>query len=197
MVYEDEVTVEIETGLEEFKEYLKKLNFKIEEEYYINDIYMIKKDYEIKGNYLEALKNCVLIRSIVDSNGEKNLITYKSKEYNEKNEIIKQGKTDCRVYNVMDAQKLLQDIGYKELIRICDKITVCSNGNDEFALQEVNDKHVYIEIEAKCNYINKVYSGIDEMKDVIKKYNIKIKGDNYFAKKAENELIEKYGKKGV
>ena len=30
------------------------------------------------------------------------------------------------------------------------------------------------------------------MKNVIKKYNIPIKGENYFVKKAENELKETY-----
>lgn len=67
---------------------------------------------------------------------------------------------------------------------------VYSNGNDEFVVQIVNNKHLYIEIEEKCNYTDKIYKTIDEMIDVIKKYDIPIKGDNYFVKKAEIELKE-------
>ena len=195
MEFENEITVELDTNLEKTKEYLEKLNFKIKEEYIVKDIYMVKKDIKETSNYLDMLKNCVLIRSIITDNEEINLITYKYKEYNENKEIIKQAKANCKVYNVQDAKRILECIGYVELIRINDSLIVYSNGEDEFVLQNVNGKHIYLEIEEKCNYINKVYKSIDEMKEVIKKYNILVKSEDYFVKKAEIELIEKYGKK--
>ena len=67
---------------------------------------------------------------------------------------------------------------------------VYSNDVDEFAVQVVNNKHIYIEIEEKGNYIEKTYKSIDEMIEVIKKYEIPIKNENYFVKKAEIELKE-------
>ena len=194
MVFEKEVTVEINLSLEKIKEYFESLNFKLKEEYSINDIYMVKKDFiDSTNNYLEILKNCVLIRDIIEKDKEIKMITYKYKEYNENGDIVKQGKSDCRIYDVANAKELLESIGYIELIKINDNIMVFSNDYDEFALQDVNNRHIYLEIEEKCNYI--VYSGIDEMKEVIKKYDIPVKSENYFVKKAEIELMEKYGNK--
>ena len=71
---------------------------------------------------------------------------------------------------------------------------VYANDKDELVIQEVNNKHIYIEIEDKCHYTKIVYNSIDEMKEVIKKYSIPIKNNNYFVKKAEIELKETYNK---
>ena len=81
---------------------------------------------------------------------------------------------------------------YEKLINIFNHSIVYSNGIDEFVVQCINDKHIYIEIEDKCNFINKKYESIEEMINVIKKYKIPMIGENYFVKKAENELKETY-----
>jgi len=59
--------------------------------------------------------------------------------------------------------------------RINDHMLVYANDTDELVIQNVNKKHIYIEIEDKCS----VYNSIDEMKDAIKKYSISIKGNSY------------------
>ena len=69
---------------------------------------------------------------------------------------------------------------------------VYATDNDELAIQNVNNKHIYIEIEDKCNYANRFYNSIEEMKKVITDNSIPIKNDDYFVKKAEQELQEKY-----
>ena len=69
---------------------------------------------------------------------------------------------------------------------------IYASETDEVAIQNVNGKHIYIEIEDKCNYANRIYKSIDEMKEVIIRNSIPIKGDNYFVKKAEIELSETY-----
>lgn len=61
---------------------------------------------------------------------------------------------------------------------------------DEFVIECVNSKHIYIEIEDKCNYIDKCYKSDEEMKDAINKYNLPLKQNNYYAKKALDELNE-------
>ena len=58
----------------------------------------------------------------------------------------------------------------------------------EFAVEFVNDKHIYIEIEQNNKYLS-----IDEMKAVFSKYNIPVKGKDFFVKKALIELKERYG----
>jgi len=121
-------------------------------------------------------------------------LTYKYKEYDLNGNIIKSGKADCNVYSITDACNFLEALEYKKIITIRDHLTIYSNETDEIALQEVNDKHTYIEIEEYSNHINKTYT-LDEMKKVFNKYGIPIVSNNYFVKKAEIEMIEKYGKK--
>lgn len=116
------------------------------------------------------------------------LITYKYKEYNDKKDIIKQGKIDCGVISISDAKSLLELIGYKELIQIRDHLIVYVNDKTELAVQFINDKYIYIEIEEKSNYVSRKYDSIEEMIDNLKQYNIPIKSDNYFVK---NEYLDK------
>lgn len=191
MKYENEITVETVCGLQELNNLLEKLEFKVMEEYDVFDIYMLDKNYNNTENKLELLKHCILIRDIVGKDEETKKITYKYKEYNEKEEIVKQGKSDCEILDIEEAKNLFEALNYEELIRINDHIIVYSNNIDELAVQVVNNKHIYIEIEEKCNYINKKYNSLDEMKNVVSKYKIPIKEENYFVKKAEIELEEK------
>lgn len=191
MKYENEITVETVCSLQELNNLLEKLEFKVMEEYDVFDIYMLDKNYNNTENKLELLKHCILIRDIVGKDEETKKITYKYKEYNEKEEIVKQGKSDCEILDIEEAKNLFEALNYEELIRINDHIIVYSNNIDELAVQVVNNKHIYIEIEEKCNYINKKYNSLDEMKNVVSKYKIPIKEENYFVKKAEIELEEK------
>ncbi len=191
MKYENEITVETVCSIQELNNLLEKLEFKAMEEYDVFDIYMLDKNYNNTENKLELLKHCILIRDIVGKDEETKKITYKYKEYNEKEEIVKQGKSDCEILDIEEAKNLFEALNYEELIRINDHIIVYSNNIDELAVQVVNNKHIYIEIEEKCNYINKKYNSLDEMKNVVSKYKIPIKEENYFVKKAEIELEEK------
>ena len=192
MNFENEITVLVNSELNDIKEHLSDLGFKVMEEYCVNDIYMINKCYVDNEHSLELLKKCVLIRDIIDESGSKKFLTYKYKEYNDKEEIIKQGKINVKVDSIDNSRRLLEALNFEKLISINDNLTVYSNGVDEIVLQCVNNKHIYIEIEDKCNYIDKKYNSIEEMIDVIKKYNIPIKDDNYFVKKAYIELSEVY-----
>ena len=192
MNFENEITVLVNSELNDIKEHLSDLGFKVMEEYCVNDIYMINKCYVDNEHSLELLKKCVLIRDIIDESGSRKFLTYKYKEYNDKEEIIKQGKINVKVDSIDNSRKLLEALNFEKLISINDNLTVYSNGVDEIVLQCVNNKHIYIEIEDKCNYIDKKYNSIEEMIDVIKKYNIPIKDDNYFVKKAYIELSEVY-----
>lgn len=190
MKFEKEITVEVDATLNEIKLILKNKGFKIKVEYDVNDIYMINKNDKKGNNYLDLLKRCILIRNVIEKNKNTKKLTYKYKEYNDNKDIIKQGKIDCCIDSIENAQQLFEALNFEKLINISDHILVYSNGVDEFAVQSVNNKHIYIEIEEKCNYTEKFYQTIDEMIDVIKKYNIPIKYEDYFVKKAEVELKE-------
>lgn len=191
MEFENEVTVEVDYSKEELYSILKKNGFKICEEFDINDIYMVDTKYNNLINPLELLEHSIIIRDIIASNSKK-LVTYKYKEYNDKEEIIKQGKVNMEIKSIQEAINVFKCLKYEKLVTVNDHIVVFSNGLDEFALEFVNDKHIYIEVEEKCNYSKTRYNSIDEMKELFKKYNIvKIKNNNYFAKKAKDAIVEK------
>ncbi len=191
MKEEKEITVEVSYTLKELIEILNKNNFKLKQTYDVNDIYMIDKNYLKEKDPLKLLNHSLLLRHIILENREKKLITNKQKIYNDKKEIIKQSKIDLKVYSIKEAKDFFETINYQELIKINDHLLVYANKEDELCIQMVNDKHIYIEIENNCSFINKVYDNIEEMKKVFKKYNIKIKDNNYFVKKAEIELNER------
>ncbi len=193
MNYENEITVEVDTGLENIIEILENKGFKLKETVDYNDIYLINKK-DKKGNYLSMLNKCVLVRNIIEEHNETKSLLYKFKEYNKKKEIIKQGKVEVKIDDIDNTKLLLEKLGFEELIRINDHILIYASEKDELALQYVNNKHVYIEIEDECRYTNSCYKSIDEMKNVIINNSIPIKDNDFFVKKAEIELQETYDK---
>jgi len=189
MIYDNEITVEVDLDILELKNILTKNNFIIKEEYDVNDIYMFDKKCEVTSDYLEILKHCILIRNVIKETKNIKEIVYKYKEYNEKKEIIKQGKVSCYIENIKDAKTLFEILGYSKLIEIHDHLMVYTNGKIEFAVQLVNDKHIYIEIEEENN-LKYGYRNLEEIKKEFNKYNIPIKNNDYFVKKAEIKLSE-------
>ena len=195
MKYENEITVEVNTTLQDLISILENNGFKLKETYDLNDIYLINK-VDKKGDYLSMLNKCVLIRHIIEENKETKMLTYKYKEYNENNEITKQGKVKVKVDDIDNSRLIFEKLNFEELIKINDHMLVYATDKDELVIQNVNGKHIYIEIEDKCNYADRFYNSIDEMKAVIIDNTIPIKDNNFFVKKAEIELQETYGKVG-
>ena len=189
MKYENEITVQVTCNYEELHSLLIKQGFKIIEKYTIIDEYLISKDYDLKNkNYLDILKECVIVRYI--ENIVKELL-YKYKEYSNNGDIIKQAKVSCKVNDIKEASNFMKTIGYKELIHIQNNSVVYTNDKIELAVQLVNDKYIFIELEDKSEYLNKTYSSIEEMKEEINLYNLPIVKDKYFAKKAAIILEDK------
>lgn len=189
MNYENEITVEVDTNLENLINILEERGFKLKEEYDLNDIYLINKN-DKENDYLSMLNKCVLIRHVIEKDKETNILTYKYKEYNENKEITKQGKIEVIIDDINNSKLLFEKLNFEELIRINDHMLVYATDKDELVIQKVNNKHIYIEIEDKCHHSNRVYNSIEEMKNVIISNSIPIKYDNYFIKKAEIELQE-------
>ena len=65
MNYENEITVEVDTNLENLINILEERGFKLKEEYDLNDIYLINKN-DKENDYLSMLNKCVLIRHIIE-----------------------------------------------------------------------------------------------------------------------------------
>ena len=188
MKMETEITVLVKSTYDDLKKRLEQNGFTIQEEYYLNDIYMINNDIDIsKLKTLDILKKCVLVRDIVDI---KKVLLYKYKKYADNGDILEQGKVECPIEDINKAVKFMETINYNELFRIYDKCIVFANKEDEIVVQLVNDKYIFIEMESVCEHINKTYKSVDELKSSINKYDLPIDKSNYFVKKAQIILEE-------
>lgn len=191
MKLENEITVEVLTNKENTIKAISNNGFKLEKEYDINDIYLVKKEFENCKTYNELLNNSILIRDISEEPNTRKMITYKQKHVDDNGSILNQINANVEINNIDDAYNMLKLIGYIDLMKISDHIMVYQKDNgDELALQFVNDR-IYIEIEEKCQHTGKIYESLDYMKSIITNLNLPIKGENYYAKKAEDILNEK------
>lgn len=191
MKLENEITVEVLETKENVIKSIFSNGFKLLKEYDINDIYLVKKEFENCKNYNELLNNSILIRDISEKPNTRKLITYKQKHIDDNGNILNQINANVEINNIDDAYNMLKLIGYMDLMKISDHISVYQKNNgDELALQFVNDR-IYIEIEEKCEHTGKRYESLDYMKSIIKNLNLQIKDENYYAKKAEDILNDK------
>lgn len=182
MNYENEITVKVNTTYDKLHDILLKNNFIIKEEYTVKDTYMINKEIDItKLNDLEVLKQCILVRDVVDI--EKSLV-YKNKEYDSEGNIIKQSKIKCPILDIEKGIKFMEEINYIKLFNIIDKCIVYVNNDNELVVELVNDKYVLIELESNPEYINKKYTCYLDMINELNSYNLPIDKTNYFVKKA-------------
>ena len=186
---ENEITVEVDTSLEDLIKILKSKGFKQREEFDYNDIYLINKN-DREDDYLSMLNKCIIIRNIIENKKDTKFLVYKHKENNDNKEIIKQEQVKIEIDNIDNTKLLFEKLGFEELIRINDHMLVFATDKDEFVVQNVNNKHIYIEIEDECRYANRFYNSIDEMKSVIIDNSIPFKNNDFFVKKAEIKLKE-------
>lgn len=193
MKFENEITVEVTTDLKSLIGLLESKGFVLKETYDLNDIYLINK-IDKSDDFYDMLSKSILVRDIIEENKETKKLTYKYKEYNDLKEITKQGKVSVNIDDIDSAIELFKRLNFEELIRINDHMLVYATDKDELVIQNVNDKHIYIEIEDDCHYADRFYNSIDEMKEVINSNNIPIKDENYFVKKAIIELEETFNK---
>ena len=182
MNYENEITVKVNTTYDKLHDILLKNNFIIKEEYTVKDTYIINKEINITElNDLEVLKQCILVRDVVDI--EKSLV-YKNKEYDSDGNIIKQSKIKCPILDIDKGIKFMEEINYIKLFNIIDKCIVYVNNDNELVVELVNDKYVFIELESNPEYINKKYTCYLDMINELNSYNLPIDKTNYFVKKA-------------
>ena len=188
MQMETEITVLVKTEYEKLKQELEQNGFSIKKEYIVNDTYLVNSAINILNmDSLDILKNCILVRDVVGI--EKELL-YKYKKYDNNGDIIEQGKVKCPITDVDKAIQFMKTIQYKELFNISDNCIVFANDKTELVVQLVNNKYIFIEMESKCEYIDKEYKTVNELKKDLCSYNLSIDNSNFFIKKAEIILNE-------
>lgn len=182
--FEKEITVAINVSKKDLISFFDFNNYKRVDNYVVDDIYYIPNDVVLNANPLEVLKKSILVRSIDD---KKHYLMYKYKEYDENENIIKQGKSKVQVASKEEANSFLKTIEYKELIRIVDHIEVYEKDGLQICVEDVNDKYLFIEIEE-----NEKYNTIEKMIDALERTGINYDKSNYFVKKAKIIFEEKY-----
>ena len=188
MKMETEITVLVKSTYNDLKKELEKNGFQIKEEYELRDDYMINNDINLsKLSKLEILQNCILVRDMVNIKKE---LLYKYKKYASNGDILEQGKVECPVTDIDKAVKFMESINYKKIFNIYDKCIVFANRETELVVQLVNNKYIFIEMESKCQHINRKYESVEELKKDLNRYNLPIDNSNYFVKKAELILGE-------
>ena len=183
MKKEEEITVEVDMSLDELLKLLESNNLHLINTIDLNDIYMIPTNNKT-DNIRDNISNCVLLRHYKSDIKECKWITYKYKEFNDLDEIVNQGKIETDIGDIDKMKLLLEKLNFEELVRINDHMLIYGNETNEMAIQYVNNKHLYIEIEVD----DKNYKTIDDTKAAITNLNIPIKDNNYYAKKVEIEL---------
>lgn len=184
----NEITVKIKGDINEFYENVKRKGFKVVDKFLMDDTFFIPVNLDLnKMTTREILSNAVIVR-IVDRSPKKIVknITFKKKIFDDAGNILSQSKVECDVENPEDAKKLLNAIGYKEIMRIKESDVAFGKDGFEFAVKDIENGEKLIESEPSKE--NAEFDNIEKLKVMFDKYDIPIYTDNYFVKKAEIEL---------
>lgn len=191
-----EITVKVKNSLSEVDKILKNSDFKVIRKSRVEDEYLCPKQIVkklTKDNIIECLNNSVLIRYLNVSGNEFKKITYKEKKYDKSNTIISEEKVNVSIDDINNAIKLFEKLKFNHLVSVKYDVIVYSNGNYEFAFQDVENLGLLLEFENTKDFSEVNDSQIKEEKEkmlnILKKYNLLISED-YDIKKAY-ELLSK------
>ena len=99
------------------------------------------------------------------------------------NEVPPKQVDTSEIESIEDAKKLLQAIGYREIMNIKENDTEYRKNGFQLAIKDIINGDKLIEIEE-----NEKYDTIEKIIKELEKQDIPIFTDNYFVKKAEVEL---------
>ena len=183
---ENEVTVKVICSKDELTNYLNNHEFKSGREFSLDDYYYVPSSLNIENmSTREILSKAIILRYIVDDGKVFQKITYKIKNIAENGDIISQRAINCDVLNIEDAKKIFEALDYYEIMNIKEEDIIYYKDKFELALKFIKNSDILIEIETDPNT---EWSTIENIKTIISKMNMPIEKDNYFIKKAENEL---------
>lgn len=185
----NEITVKLNTSIQDFCKILEDKEFIRFKNYILNDTYFVPNDLEIeKMTCREILKKAVLIRIITDSNTKEKIIkfTIKDKQIATEGQILSQSKIDCEILNAEDGRKFLEKLGYYEILHIKENNIVYKKDSLEIAIKDIENGDNLLEIEtieddSELDTVDKIIKKLDSL-------NLPVDTNNYFVKKAEIEL---------
>ena len=184
----NEITVKIKCNLDELYNILEKKDFKKVDKFSMDDAYFVPNEIDLdKINSRQILMQAILVRDITGkiSNRRTKKMTFKIKNFDEYGNILSQSAVNCDILNTDDAKRLLNAIGYQEIMNIKENDIVYEKDGLQLAIKDIENGDNLIEVEttesADLNTIEKLIKKINEIE-------IPIYTDNYFVKKAEIEL---------
>ena len=180
---EKEICLKSNVSFDELKKIMFDMGFKVQEDFQMNDIYMINKDIEISLDNKDIIfKNNILVRETVE---KKILLVNKIKEVDDNGIVIGEHSVKCPITDSLSGYNFLCSIGYKKIFELKDHNLLVTNGINEIYIQDVEGLGTYIEMEQK-NLLLKKTNGdtIEELVNTIKKYNLPLDYSNISVKKS-------------
>ena len=181
---ENEITIKVACSNDELIKHLINKGFNEGRKFTLDDYYLIPKD--INMNQLstrEILAKAIIIRYIVDDGEIIQKITFKKKNINSDGEIISQKATNCDVLDYKSAIDLFYELGYYQIMNIKESDVIYFKDELELTIKFIENGNTLIEIETNENF-----ETVDKLKKLVKELEIPIENNNYFVKKAEDEL---------
>ena len=180
---EKEICLKSNVSFEEIKNIMFDIGFKVQEDFQMNDIYMINKDVDISLDNKDIIfKDNILVRETV---GKRTLLVNKIKKLDDNGVVIGERKVKCPIADSLSGYNFLCSIGYKKVFELKDHNLLVTNGVNEIYIQDVERLVTYSEIEQK-NLLLKNTNGdtIEELVNTIKKYNLPLDYSDISVKKA-------------
>ena len=181
---ENEITIKVTCSNDELIKHLTNKGFNEGRKFTLDDYYLIPKDMYIdKLTTREILAKAVIIRYIVDDGRIIQKITFKKKNINSNGEILSQKAINCDVLDYKAGINLFNELGYYEIMNLKESDVIYYKDKLELAIKFIENSSTLIEIETDENF-----ETIGELKKLVVNLEIPIEKDNFFVKKAENEL---------
>ncbi|MCF0105780.1 MAG: hypothetical protein HUJ53_03365 [Holdemanella sp.] len=180
----NEITVKVLCSNEELIEQLIKNGFKEKTRFSMDDSYFIPDNLEL--NILSAreiLSKAIIIRYIEEKGINKQMITFKKKEFNENGDILSQQAFNCIIKDNEEAKILFSQIGYKEIMNIKEQDIVYYKDSIELAVKYMKGYPTLIEFET-----DEHFQTVEDLIYTMDSFNLDIEKGNYFVKKAEMVL---------
>ena len=168
---EKEICLKSNVPFEELKSIMFNIGFKVQEDFQMNDIYMINKNIDISLDNKDVIfKDNVLVRETV---GKRILLVNKIKELDDNGVVIGERSVKCPINDSISGYNFLCSIGYKKAFELKDHNLLLTNGVNEIYIQDVEGLGTYVEMEQK-NLLLENTNGdtIDELVDSIQLKNM-------------------------
>ncbi len=180
----NEITIMVTCSNEQLIKHLTEKGFSEGRKFTLDDYYLIPKNLKLDElTTREILSKAVIIRYIVDDGRIIQKITFKKKNINSNGEILSQKAINCDVLDYKAGINLFNELGYYEIMNLKESDVIYYKDKLELAIKFIENSSTLIEIETDENF-----ETIGELKKLVVNLEIPIEKDNFFVKKAENEL---------